>query len=123
MTMKTKLQVLERSRGTRCCDTSLQLRLSAETTEQLSADFQVLAHPIRLQILDILSRNAGQVCVCDLESALPVKQPTVSHHLRLLRDAGLIECEKHSLWVFYFVKREALAKLRERVTESIRILG
>jgi ArsR family transcriptional regulator len=123
MTEATQLKIEDRRRGTRCCDASLRLRMTSEETKQVSDDFQILAHPIRLQILDILSRNAGQVCVCDLESAVPVKQPTVSHHLRLLRDAGLIDCEKRGLWVFYYVNREAVAKLRTRVNESIRILG
>jgi ArsR family transcriptional regulator len=123
MTETTKLKIEDRRRGDRCCDSNLQLRLAPEATEKLSEDLKMLAHPVRLQILDILSRHAGHVCVCDLEGALPVKQPTVSHHLKLLREAGLIDCECNGLWAFYFVKREALNALRARVAESIKLFG
>jgi ArsR family transcriptional regulator len=87
--------------------------------ERLSEDLQILGHPVRLQILDLLARHAGQVCVCDLEGALPIKQPTVSHHLRLLREAGLIDSERHGLWAYYFVKHEALAALRARIAAQL----
>ena len=69
----------------------------------------------RLVLKDMLARNSGQVCVCDLEAALPVKQPTVSHHLKLLRAAGLIDCERHGLWAHYFIQRDALQALYRRV--------
>jgi ArsR family transcriptional regulator len=101
----------------------LPVRLSAEAVQQFSEDLQILAHPIRMQILDILGRSAGQVCVCDLEVALPVKQPTVSHHLRLLREAGLIDCERQGLLAYYFVQREALAALRTRIAGQLDALG
>ena len=78
---------------------------------------------MRLQLLDVLSRNAGQVCVCDLEAAVPVKQPTVSHHLRLLREAGLVDCERHGQWAYYFVQRERLAAIREQVGGWLATLG
>ena len=54
----------------------------------------------------MLARNEGRVCVCDLEAAVPVKQPTVSHHLRILRDAGLVESEKSGQWVYYHLRRD-----------------
>ena len=104
------IELQERNRGTRCCGDGELGRLMAAEAQQISEDLLILAHPIRLQILDILGRHAGQVCVCDLEAALPVKQPTVSHHLRLLREAGLIDCERHGLWAYYFVKPDAVAE-------------
>ncbi|MCU0493357.1 MAG: metalloregulator ArsR/SmtB family transcription factor [Chloroflexaceae bacterium] len=113
------IELTERSRGSRCCANDSAPRLSAEAAQQLSDDLQLLAHPIRLQILDMLTRREGQVCVCDLEAALPVKQPTVSHHLKLLRAAGLIDCERQGLWAYYFVRRDALAALRARVVGQI----
>jgi len=82
-------------------------------------DFEVLSHPVRLQLLDVLARNEGRVCVCDLEAAVPVKQPTVSHHLKLLRAAGLIEREKVGLWAYYRVNRTTLAGLRERLGATL----
>ena len=111
-----------RKLGTRCCD-GVAAPLSAEVARQFSDDLQILAHPVRIQILTMLAASAGQVCVCDLESALPVKQPTVSHHLKLLRDAGLIDCERRGLWAYYFVNRPALAALRVRITAPIDALA
>ena len=113
----------DRTLGTRCCGDILESTLSAEDAAQLSDDFQILGHPVRLQILDVLARHAGQVCVCDLESAVPVKQPTVSHHLRLLREAGLVDSERHGQWAYYFIRREALAALRERVAQRLGALA
>ena len=80
---------------------------------------QLLAHPIRLQLLDILVRNEGRVCVCDLEAAVPVKQPTVSHHLRILREAGLVESEKVGQWVYYRVRRDTLVATRDRIVREL----
>lgn len=100
----------------------MEFRLEPKTAQQLSQDLQALAHPVRLQILDILSRHEGKVCVCDLEEALPVKQPTISHHLKRLREAGLIDCERHGLWAYYFVKRDVLSELAARITQGLKAL-
>ena len=121
--MRETIELLERKRGTRCCDPGPSAALDAAAAEQLSADLQILGHPVRLQILSVLARNEGQVCVCDLEAAVPVKQPTVSHHLRLLREAGLIDYEKQGLWAYYFVRRDALAALRARIGDQLNTLG
>ncbi len=83
--------------------------------EQATADLEILAHPVRLQLLDVLVRKEGEVCVCDLEAAVPVKQPTVSHHLRLLREAGLVTSERRAQWAYYRVNRSVLDALRERL--------
>jgi ArsR family transcriptional regulator, arsenate/arsenite/antimonite-responsive transcriptional repressor len=105
--------------GARCCGDGDQQQLSPETAQQFTDDLLILAHPVRIQILAMLAHSPGQVCVCDLEAALPVKQPTVSHHLKLLRDAGLIDCERHGLFAYYFVNRTALAELRSRILEPL----
>ncbi len=124
--MTESLEVMQphvRTPGTRCCAPELAQRLTPAEAEELSDDLQVLAHPVRLQILDILAQNPGRVCVCDLEAALPVKQPTVSHHLKLLRAAGLIDYERHGLWAYYFVRRDALDALRGRIMKRLEELG
>src|SRR3954462_12320780 len=120
--MREVIEMVERKRGVRCCG-PVALDLDDAAARQASEDFAILAHPIRLQLLDMLARNEGQVCVCDLESAVPVKQPTVSHHLKLLREAGLIDCEKHGLWAYYFVRRDTLATLRARITGQLATLA
>jgi ArsR family transcriptional regulator len=113
----------ERKRGTRCCDVGDASPVDEAGAQALSDDLAILAHPIRLQILAVLAAREGQVCVCDLEGAVPVKQPTVSHHLKLLREAGLVEVERHGLWAYYGVRREALAALRERIATGLTALG
>ncbi len=105
----------ERTRGTRCGDRGARPTLSSEGADVLSGAFEILAHPVRLQLLDVLARNEGRVCVCDLEAAVRVKQPTVSHHLKLLRAAGIVDCERQGVWAYYFVNREALAELKQSV--------
>src|SRR5262245_30015634 len=121
--MADTIVVEERERGARCCDSDIGAVLSMAEAQQATNDLLILAHPVRLQILHILARHQGQVCVCDIESAVPVKQPTVSHHLRLLRDAGLVDCERHGLWAYYFLKQQALKELRARVSERLDTLG
>lgn len=106
-------------RAEACCTPDLKPRIDADAAHALSDALSVLAHPIRLQILDMLAQRDGQVCVCDLEAALPVKQPTVSHHLKLLRAAGLIDSERRGLWVYYAVRRAALADLRARLLTQL----
>jgi ArsR family transcriptional regulator len=117
--MPTELPVLERRLGERCCDLGARPSRSHREAEGLALDFDHLAHPVRLQLLDVLARNEGRVCVCDLEAAVPVKQPTVSHHLRLLREAGLVESEKVGQWVYYRIRRDAARALRGRIEQVL----
>lgn len=111
----------EHQRSTRCCqgDIGLEPWRTIEQAQDLSDDLQILAHPIRLLILHVLAENEGRVCVCDLEATVPVKQPTISHHLKLLRDAGLVEDERHGQWSYYIVRRRELADLRERIAARL----
>jgi ArsR family transcriptional regulator, arsenate/arsenite/antimonite-responsive transcriptional repressor len=120
--MSLTLEPTAIKQSARCCGVA-ESQLSVETAQQFTDDLLILAHPIRIQILTMLARSAGQVCVCDLEAALPVKQPTVSHHLRLLREAGVIDCERHGLFAYYFVKRDVLAALRARIVEPLDTLA
>lgn len=86
-----------------CYLPDLASRLDTKVAQRLGADLGILGHPVRLQILAMLAQSNGYVCVCDLEGALPVKQPTVSHHLKLLR--------------------EAMAALRAHVNVQLALLG
>ncbi|MDQ6693020.1 MAG: metalloregulator ArsR/SmtB family transcription factor [Chloroflexota bacterium] len=116
--MNESIAAPDRKLGTRCCTPDTQT-LDIATAQVLANNMQILGHPIRLQLLELLARSEGQVCVCDLESTVPVKQPTVSHHLRLLREAGLIDCEKHGLWVYYSIRRDAVSALRGRIVAQL----
>lgn len=119
MRMPKTLELLDRKPGDRCCDTAAAPAMEYSEATAFAADLEVLAHPVRAQLLDVLVRNAGRVCVCDLEAAVPVKQPTVSHHLRLLREAGLVNSERVGIWAYYFVNRDQLTALHERIATGL----
>ena len=104
-----------------CCSGTVVRHFTDEVAKNGAALLKALADPARLQILDILSQNAGQVCACDFEGLVGLpdkktgmrpKQPTISHHLRVLRKAGLVGAEKRGLWVYYFVRRERLQEVQ-----------
>ena len=74
---------------------------------------KALADPTRLRILSLLSRYEGEVCVFEIVESFTLEQPTISHHLRILRDAGLVDCRKKGLWAYYYVRRDALNRAQE----------
>ena len=120
----TGLPVLARALGDRCCAEQFATALPVAEAEELTVQLEVVANPIRLRLLSLLGASAVPVCVCDLEAAVPVKQPTVSHHLRLLRAAGLVTSEKRGLWAYYTIRREAVDRLRATITAGLnRALG
>lgn len=115
MRMPKVLDIIERKPGERCCGSDSRPQTTYRAAERDAADFELLSHPVRLQLLDVLARSGGRVCVCDLEAAVPVKQPTVSHHLRLLREAGLVESEKIGVWAYYHVHEARWRALQQRI--------
>ena len=101
----------KRAKGEVCCEPTVFPDLSGDAAERLAAVCKALGDPIRLQLLDVLRQHAGSVCVGELVPLFEVSQPTVSHHLRVLRDAGLVGSEKRGLWVYYYVVPGALDAL------------
>jgi ArsR family transcriptional regulator len=96
-----------------CCPAVLSTPLNEQRAERLAGVFAVLADPVRLRLLSLLaSATGGEVCVCELVEPVGRSQPTVSHHLRVLGDAGLVQGEKRGRWVWYRVVPERLAELR-----------
>lgn len=97
-----------------CCDAPPLLRapLSAEAAAQMAATLKALADPVRLRLFSAIASHAGgEACVCDISTGIDVSQPTVSHHLKVLRDAGLLTSQRRSSWVYYAVVPEALQSL------------
>src|SRR5947209_237801 len=86
--------------------------LPQQEREQLAARFKALSDPARIGILNMLSAG-DEVCVCTLTDELGLSQPTVSHHLRLLREAGLVSVEKRGTWGYYRLQQKALDELRD----------
>ncbi|MDP9143505.1 MAG: metalloregulator ArsR/SmtB family transcription factor, partial [Actinomycetota bacterium] len=82
-----------------------------EQAEQMAAIARALADPVRLQLVDVLRKHAGKVCVCELVPLFDLSQPTVSHHLKVLRHAGLVDSERRGLWAYYYVIPDALEEL------------
>jgi ArsR family transcriptional regulator len=72
---------------------------------------KALGDPVRLQLVDVLRKHAGKVCVCELVPLFDISQPTLSHHLKKLRAAGIVNAERRGLWAYYYVKPEALKEL------------
>jgi ArsR family transcriptional regulator len=93
-----------------CCGPGTPALAPAER-ERLAAAFRALADPARVAIVNRLAA-ADEVCVCDLNAALELAQPTVSHHLRVLREAGLVESSRRGTWAFYRLVPEAIEALR-----------
>jgi ArsR family transcriptional regulator len=88
--------------------------LSAEAAVQLAATLKALSDPVRLRLLSIVaSHEGGEACVCDLSVGIEVTQPTISHHLKVLRTAGLLESERRASWVYYRVNRAVLQQLSQ----------
>src|SRR3954449_3269583 len=86
--------------------------LSEDASVDLARGFKALGDPVRLRLLSLIAARAGaEVCVCDLTDAFAVTGPTISHHLRVLRAAGLIDCERRGTWVYYRPVPTALASL------------
>lgn len=99
--------------GRACCQPITASKLPAAEEERAVAAFKALGHPVRLRIMHILSQYGGQVCVCDVEEQFDLTQPTISHHLGVLRRAGLVESDQQGTWVYYRVRQEAVSFLDE----------
>jgi ArsR family transcriptional regulator, arsenate/arsenite/antimonite-responsive transcriptional repressor len=101
----------KRPAGEPCCEPVVHPEVDRADAERLAAIAKALGDPIRLQLVDVLRAHAGKVCVCELTPLFDVGQPTVSHHLKVLREAGLVEAERRGLWAYYYVLPDALAQL------------
>ncbi len=76
--------------------------LAPHRAHALADQLKALADPTRLRLLDLLAQQTGPLCVCALTALFPQHQPTISHHLRVLRQAGLVDCEKRGVWAYYW---------------------
>lgn len=93
-----------------CCAPLAATTLSDEEAEATAALFRALGDPARVRIVNMLATVGGELCGCEL-TGLGLSQPTVSHHLKKLHDAGLLERDQRGKWAYYSLKRDAVAKL------------
>ena len=101
----------KRPAGEPCCTPVVFPDVTADDAADLAAVAKALSDPIRVQLVDVLRKHAGEVCVCELVPLFDVSQPTLSHHLKKLRDAGIVGVERRGLWAYYYVHPESLREL------------
>ena len=97
--------------GEPCCEPVAYPDIEREQAERMGRAAKALGDPIRMQLVDVLRKHAGKVCVCELVPLFDLSQPTVSHHLKVLREAGLVGSERRGLWAYYYVEPEAMEEL------------
>ena len=95
-----------------CCPPLSREPLSREQSEQIAPMLKALADPARLRLMSLVaSRAGGEACVCDLVREFDLSQPTISHHLKVLHESGLLDRDKRGVWVYYRIRAGALASL------------
>ena len=95
-----------------CCSPLAREPLSQAAAEQIAPLLKALADPVRLRLMSLVaSHEGGEACICDLNEAFELSQPTISHHMKVLHEAGLVERDKRGVWVYYRVRPQALASL------------
>jgi ArsR family transcriptional regulator, arsenate/arsenite/antimonite-responsive transcriptional repressor len=103
----------KRPAGEPCCVPLAYPDIDTAQAERVAQVAKALGDPIRVQLVDVLRKDAGKVCVCELTPLFDVGQPTVSHHLKVLRQAGIVDSERHGLWAYYFVRPDALKEVEQ----------
>jgi ArsR family transcriptional regulator, arsenate/arsenite/antimonite-responsive transcriptional repressor len=101
----------KRPAGDACSEPLVFPDVSPQDAERIAAVAKALGDPVRVQLVDVLRKHAGRVCVCELVPLFDRSQPTVSHHLKVLRDAGIVASERRGLWAYYYVLPEALDEI------------
>jgi ArsR family transcriptional regulator, arsenate/arsenite/antimonite-responsive transcriptional repressor len=110
--MSKSLTVLDPADAAACCPPLSAQPLTAAQAEQIAPMLKALADPVRLRLMSLVaSREGGEACICNLNDAFDLSQPTISHHMKVLHDAGLVDRDKRGVWVYYRARPQALASL------------
>jgi ArsR family transcriptional regulator, arsenate/arsenite/antimonite-responsive transcriptional repressor len=105
-----------------CCPALGVAALAEPQAAELAAMFKALSDPVRLRLLSLVaSHPGGQACVCEISPTFDLSQPTISHHLKTLRSAGLLDCERRGTWVYYWVVPAALQQLSAVLSVAARV--
>jgi ArsR family transcriptional regulator len=102
--------------GERCCDPVVYPDVEGGAAVRMAIIAKALGDPVRIQLVDVLRKHAGKVCVCELVPLFELSQPTVSHHLKVLREAGIVGSARQGLWAYYYVIPDALQELSAWLT-------
>jgi ArsR family transcriptional regulator len=117
--MSKSLPLLTAADDAVCCPPLWREPLSAEQAELVAPRLKALADPVRLRLMSLVASHPGhEACVCDLNEAFDLTQPTISHHLKVLHAAGLLDREKRGVWVYYRARTQALASLGTLIGEQ-----
>ncbi|HEU5470635.1 MAG TPA: metalloregulator ArsR/SmtB family transcription factor [Actinophytocola sp.] len=106
-----------------CCAPLVAAPLAAEQAVDLARAFKALADPVRLRLLSLITSAEGETCVCDLTAGFDLTGPTISHHLKVLREAGLVDSERRGTWVFYWPRTANLRPLAALLDVPARVRG
>ena len=110
--MSKSLVLLTPADTAACCSPLTVEPLTMQQAEQVAPLLKALADPVRLRLMSLIaSRDSSEACVCDLNDAFDLSQPTISHHLKVLHEAGLVDRDKRGVWVYYRARTAALASL------------
>jgi ArsR family transcriptional regulator len=101
----------KRPAGEPCCEPVVYPEVERQEAQRMATIAKALGDPVRLTLVDVLRKHAGKVCVCELVPLFDLSQPTLSHHLKKLRDAGIVDSERRGLWAYYYVEPEAMEEL------------
>jgi ArsR family transcriptional regulator len=117
--MSKSLLVLTPTQTVACCSPMTREPLSAAQAEQISTLLKALADPVRLRLMSlVLSHEDGEACVCNLTDAFALSQPTISHHLKVLHEAGLLDRDKRGVWVYYKARQDALDSIAALISTT-----
>jgi ArsR family transcriptional regulator len=106
----------KRPAGERCCEPVVYPDVQHDHALRMAEVAKALGDPIRLELVDVLRKHAGKVCVCELVPLFDISQPTLSHHLKRLREAGIVDSERQGLWAYYYVIPDSLKELSTWLT-------
>ena len=101
----------DRNASERCCKEAADLTVTEGAVLRRARAFKALSNPTRLRILELVAHRQGIICESELVGGCCRGQPTISHHVKVLKDAGLLDCERQGLWCHYFVRKDALREL------------
>jgi ArsR family transcriptional regulator len=103
----------------RCCVTAPRVAPSITHVTPIVDQLKAVAHPVRWRMLELMAMHDDGICVCDLESQFALSQPTISHHLRIMREAGVVCTDQRGTWVYYTVAPEAIQQLTSAFAQLI----
>lgn len=117
--MKRNLEVIQPEEA--CCVPAAKPTLEAAQAKSTATFFAALADETRLTILNLLAESQGEVCVCDITDSFKQKQPTISHHLRILKEAGLVTDDKRGKWVYYSLVKGKTDEIKDTLDKVLSV--